>query len=190
MLRIFIVVATCLTLGACANVELVKPSEPEKFADGYSFDPQISWNAFRGLGDGDRETWTLDGFTLNSLLLVKGLDQGDTLFEQKDDDNNAPKFRGDMRAHEIEEFIVDSLAQGGAHEIETFSLRPARVGPAEALRFSFAFLQKNELEVKGDALAWIDEGKFYALIFRGASIHYYSSYKDSVEKLLASVRKV
>ena len=188
MLRTTLVALILLVLGACTSVVLVKPNQPEKFAEGYVFDPQISWNAFKSQND-EREIWTLDGLALNTLLLVKGLEEGDTLFEQTKDDNKAPKFRTAMRPHEVGEFITDSLAQGGAHNIRTFDLRPAKIGSVEALRFSFEFLQENDLEVNGDALAWIDGGKFYALIFQGASIYYYPNYKDSVERLMASVRK-
>ena len=76
----------------CVQITQIDPQN-RLIGDVYSIDPQITWSAME---DGKSEIWTVDGVSLQAVRFVKGLEDGDTLFEPEHG-QELPKFHKDMR---------------------------------------------------------------------------------------------
>ena len=146
------------------------------------------------------------------LLATRGLEDGDTLIKVDDEKTLLPRFRAHMTPTEIMEFCVGSirLMAGGvetanvargwmpsegirtasinAASIEATGLRPMDFGGLSGFRFDLRFLSKEGLRREGLVAGTVHEGRLYLIVYSGASEHYFSTHREAVERLIASVR--
>ena len=108
-----------LLVTACVQYSLVKP-EKVLIGDVYYVEAQIAWNKKT---EGKAEIWTVDGPLLQELRFIKGIEDGDALFEGRVG-NKLPPFKSKMTAIEIKELFEASLAQIGVARLKTLNLRP------------------------------------------------------------------
>ena len=169
-------------LAGCARYSLVEP-KPRTIADRYTVDPQISWSA---LTDGKWELWTVDGFGLESIQFLAGLNDGEPLFRAADDQKRL-KFRKDMSPSELVELLVDGLTSIGAQKITVTNLRPHRFGSADGFRCELAFVTRNGLEKRAMAAGGTIDGRLYLVLYSGARLHYYETHRDDAERIIQSI---
>ena len=133
MARIIVVVVALVLLSSCGNYTLIdaKRRDINTF---YSVHPQIEWNALR---TSNFEVWTVDGVDLAAIYFVKGLTEGETLFEPKrgTEAKEWPSFRKYMKGSEVAELVVDSMSSAGLSFVESSGLRPAQFGERVGFRF-------------------------------------------------------
>jgi len=177
----FFILALLVT--ACVQYSLVKPARV-LIGDVYYVDAQIAWNKKT---EGKAEIWTVDGPLLQELRFIKGIEDGDALFEGRVG-NKLPPFKSKMTAIEIKELFEASLAQIGLAQLKTLNLRPNDFGKASGFRFEFTYVLKNGLEKQGFALGAVIDEKLHMIIYSGTRLHYYPKHKDEVERLVRSIR--
>jgi hypothetical protein len=192
--RGIILLAIVFLLSACAHYTLVEPAKRD-MGGGYSVEPQIAWN--RSV-QGKVEIWTIDGPALEAIHFFNGIDDGQTLFpaygKQKE---KLPKFKKDMTANEVLEFIVDSIMAPGIQSpvgpnmkgtgAQTIHLRPFKFGTHPGYRFELSFLSQEGLEYEGFVVGTIKDDKLYLICYTGTRQYYYPKYKESVEQIIASI---
>jgi len=170
---------------ACAPITMVEPSEVREIGKNYSVQPGAAWNDFRG---GSHEQWSQNGPLLDALVLVGGLDAGDTLFDDSDDKANMPVWRAGMTESEAAEFVEDSIAQRDLGQVGTANLRPASFGSARGFAFDISFVTKEGLNKRGMAHGAIIDGKLNLILMTAAATYYFDAVRPDVERLIASVR--
>ena len=168
---------------SCVQITQIDPQN-RLIGDVYSIDPQITWSAME---DGKSEMWTVDGVSLKAVRFVKGLEDGDTLFEPEHG-QELPKFHKDMRAHGVMDFIVDSLSATGLKQIQTRNLKPIKFGTVPGHRFDFMFLTKDGLEMDGFVIGAMIEERLHLIFYYGARQYYFAKHAGHVEKLIESIR--
>ncbi len=192
--RGIILLAIVFLLSACAHYTLVEPAKRD-MGGGYSVEPQIAWN--RSV-QGKVEIWTIDGPSLAAVHFFNGIGYGQTLFpaygKQKE---KLPKFKKDMTPNEVLEFIVDSMMAPGLPSpvgpnmkgtgAQTIHLRPFKFGNHPGFRFELSFLSQEGLEYDGFVVGTIKDDKLYLICYTGTRQYYYPKYKESVEKIIASI---
>ncbi len=134
------------------------------------------------------EFWTVDGAGLEAVRFITGLSEGDSLYTPKATKKKMPTFRERMTANEIMEFVVDSMRVTGAARVDVTSLRPLKFGDLRGFRFDFTLLTAGGLEMQGLVVGTVAEEKLYLIMYQGAREHYYSKYKEQVERLIESIQ--
>jgi hypothetical protein len=170
---------------ACAQYSLIKP-EKVLIGDAYSVDAQIAWNKKT---EGKAEIWTIDGPLLQELRFIKGIEDGDALFESRAS-KKLPPFKSKMTAIEIKELFEASLVQADLAQLKTLNLRPNDFGKVAGFRFEFTYTRKNGLEKQGFAIGAVIDEKLHMIIYSGTRLHYYPKHKDDVERLVRSIRMI
>lgn len=170
---------------ACAPITMVEPAEVREIGKSYSVQPGAAWNDFRG---GSHEQWSQNGPLLDALLLVGGLDAGDTLFDDSDDKANMPTWRAGMTESEAAEFVEDSIAQRDLGQVSTANLRPASFGTARGFAFDISHVTKEGLNKRGMAHGAILNGKLNLILMTATATYYFDAVRPDVERLVASVR--
>lgn len=183
-----LLLASALTAG-CAVVTLVEPKRTT-VGDAYSVEPQIRWTSLPARTG--MELWTVDGSGLQSITFVKGVADSQPvvrgLIQGGAPEDKRPKFRKGMTPSEIMELLVDSYALFGNQKIETANLRPAKFGTADGFRFEMTFVLRSGLEMQALAAGVVVKDRLHALIYSGTRAHYFPKYRDTVERVLASVQ--
>ena len=198
--------ATIGLLTGCGDYGKVEP-ERLNIDGAYSVRPPIVWNQLRlqsedmmaSRGGEVRDTtpqeknkyqlWTVDGANLDALWFFTGLEDGETLFLPPQPPGT-PAFDRDMKANDVMQLVVDTLARSKYKRIETKGLRPASFGAQKGFRFEFSFRTRNGLIMKGMALGTVADGRLYLITFHGSGIYHFDRYRDAVEGLFASIQGV
>jgi hypothetical protein len=175
---------TLLLAAACApSIVATTPQKPIRIG-AYSVTPQMEWSGRMGTTD---EVWTVDGFDLQSLRFLETR-HAQTLFGQEGPEAGAPVFRKTMLPHEIQEFVVETLAGGGWANIEPNGLSAAKFGDLPGFRFRIGMLSQGGLEYDGMVLGTVRDGTLHIIMYMGTRLHHYPNYAKDVEKLFASIR--
>lgn len=172
-----------LLVAGCATYSLIEPKRTA-VGDLYTVEPQIRWSATR---IGRAEIWTVDGPSLQAIRFVKGLGDGETLFEGKTQAKR-PQFKKDMSASDIMEFVVDSLSVQGSQKIAARSLRPVPFGNNPGFRFEMSFVSREGLDQEALVEGALIAERLHLIIYSGARAHYFPKFKPEVERLMESIR--
>ncbi len=180
--------ATVLLLlaAACQQVTLVEPGT-QSIDSAYEVTTPIAWSRFPLA---PMEQWTIDGLPLQNLRLYAAIEDGDALFDNSADepDDGVPRYRGGMRASDVADLAVASLAQAGANDPDFGNLRPAAFGHLSGFRFDIAFLSSDGLAYRGLAIGAIDDEEVLRLLlYIGTAAVYFDAHREAVEDIFRSV---
>ena len=179
-----LVVVIAVTLSGCAAWTLVE-GERQHVAGRYWVAPQIAWSRFK---QGDVEVWTVDGAPLQALRFFDALDDDEPLFRSPvQSDDKLPRFRSNMTATEVQEFVVHSVERSGGAQVKASGLRPWSFGALQGFRFELEFRNEGGLEMQGVLVGVVDGEKLFLIAYTGTRAHYYPKYLPAVERLLASI---
>ena len=182
MIRFIAVLAVLTVLAGCAAYSLVD-AKRQTIGDAYTVQPSIQWSK----ADADKvEIWTVDGPDLEMIRFFRGLSDGDRLFSAKDD-VKLPTYNPDMKASEIMEFVVDSIARAGAGNVDGTALRPAQFGTVPGFRFDLSFTSGDGLWFDGLAIGATIDDKLHLILYTGARQHYFPKYRDEVERMIGTI---
>jgi len=184
MKRISLILAL-MFLSGCVTYSLVKPGTV-KVGDAYRAQPRMEWSR---LDRGKSEAWTIDGNNLHAVEFIKGIEDGDVIFQPvagKSADN-LPKYRKGMNPLEIQDLITNSVKANGGLKLEVEELRPVKLSGIDAFRSEFAYTLKDGLIRKAIAVSAVKNEKLYVLLYYAVKQHYFGKYKDDVERLFESI---
>jgi hypothetical protein len=163
-----------------------RPLEPTrvKVAGFYTVDPQIQWS--RGKAK-HIEIWTVDGPLLESIRFFDARKHGDALFVAGPD-QTPPKFDKDMKASDVQEFVVDTIASTGGSRVEATNLRPWEFGVLSGFRFELKYVNQDGLEHDAFAVGAISDEQLYLILYAGTRRYYYPKYRGFAEAIVASIQ--
>jgi hypothetical protein len=183
MRRVVAFVGAVLMLGGCGSVYGLVQPQRTTIANVYSVEPQIAWSSAQS---GKFQAWTVDGFDLQRVRFVNGLEEGEAL-SRSPDKAQRPMFRKGMTGVEIAELVVDDLRVGGA-KAEAKNIRPQRFGTADGFRFDLKLVTVRGLERNGVVVGTVIKDKLYLIEYSGTGNYHFGRYKAEVERLIDSIR--
>lgn len=185
MKRFLAIFATLTVLGGCAAYSLVD-AKRQTIGGAYTIEPSIQWNK---VTDEKVEVWTIDGIGLEAIRFYRGLKAGDRLFTVSKD-IKLPTYDPAMKASEVMEFVIDSIARTGAGNVEGTALRPAQFGAQPGFRFDLSYTSSEGLWIDGLAVGATIEGKLHLILYSGPRQHYFPKYKDEVERMISTIEAI
>lgn len=182
MKRFFAILVTLTVLGGCAAFSLVDAKQ-QTIGNAYTIKPGIQWSK---VADGKVEVWTIDGPGLEAVRFYSGMEAGDRLFTASKD-TKMPTYDPAMKASDVMEFVVGSIARGGAGNVEGTALQPAQFGAASGFRFDLSYTSSEGLWFDGLAIGAIIDGKLHLIVYAGARQYYFPKYRDEVERMIGTI---
>ena len=137
--------------------------------------PPRDWNRL-SIKPGKRaETWTLDGEQLNDVTFYGGIEPGDPLIREVNKKRAPlPKLTQSTLLVEIPELLEATYRT--AKEIGSFTLSsssPDRFLGHEGIRFTYEYVDNDNLHRRGEARATLVEGVLYMTTYDAPKIHYF-----------------
>jgi len=160
-------------------------AKEQRFAPGFYLTPQVEWSARRS---GDTENWTIHGTGLELVFLAKGVASGKPLVKPASRKTKLPLFRAEMTGSEIAELTAETMQRQGVGEVRVVSVRPEAFGGKPGFRADLALRTAQGLESMGLVAGAVAKGELYLIVFSAPRIHYFPTFKPTVEKLIASAR--
>ncbi len=176
--------ALFLALAACSQYSAVESSRVV-IGGAYSVDPQMVWSKST---EAKTEIWTVHGPLLQAVVFFKNIEDGDTLFEPRNSDEDLPEFDPGMRANEIMELVVDSMTRRGSQNVEASNLRPAKFGTEKGFRFDLNYQNEDGLFMQALVCGAVMGGKLQLILYKGAKSYYFPKYQQEVEAILRSIQ--
>ena len=139
------------------------------------------------------ETWTRDGLLLDRLVIIPGVEDGETLLVSRDASSALPEFRADMLPNELEELVESTIVKTfgeGQAVVETTNLRPHRFGSDRGVMFDLLVTVSESPEYEGTVGAFINDRKLYLAYFLGARPYYHDKHRDAAEAVISSAMLV
>ena len=184
--KVWPLVAITLVAGGCASMrsmyKLVEPGV-RTMGDVYTAQPRMAWSVYRS---GKLETWTIDGFALETLRFFKGIDEGEPLIRGGANEERRARFHAAMTMPEVSEFVAESLFSS---RFPPRNVRPAPFGSADGFRFEVSYAGtagvKREAIVAGAVL----DKRLHVIAYEGTALYHFGKYRHEVEHILRSVHR-
>jgi hypothetical protein len=137
------------------------------------------------------QNWTLDGLSLNNLMVIPDVPNGEPLFMAPNKTMALPAFRADMLANELVELIessVEKIFGEGGTEIESDNLRPHRFGTDMGILFDLRLSLSDGPRYRGTVGAFIANQHLYMVLFIGAEPYYFEKDREAAERIIRGAR--
>lgn len=137
--------------------------------------PSRDWNRL-GVSPGKKtELWTLDGEDLNDVTFFAGIEPGKPLIREVSKKRKPlPKFTGQTLLVEVPELLEGTYR--ASKNIATFSVsgaKPDRFLGQDGIRFTYEYVDEDELPRRGEGRAALIKGLLYMATFSAPRLHYY-----------------
>jgi hypothetical protein len=148
------------------------------------------WNRL-GISPGKRtELWTLDGEDLNDVTFFAGIEPGKPLVREVSKKRKPlPNFTKDTLLAEVPELLEGTYR--ASKDIATFtvsSAKPDRFLGHGGIRFTYDYVDEDELPRRGEAQAALINGLLYMVTFSAPRLHYYDRTLEDFHALADSAK--
>lgn len=137
--------------------------------------PVRDWNRLSIRPGKKAEIWTLDGEQLNDVTWYGGIAAGEPLVRERSKKHKPlPKFTRETLLVEIPELVEGTYRTH--KDIGTFSITgssPDRFLGQDGIRFTYQYVDNDNLPRKGEGRAAIVKGLLYMATFDAPRLHYF-----------------
>lgn len=168
-------VAMLATTGPATANAYREKGKAAVIADAITVTPPRDWNRLSMSPGKKTEMWTLDGEDLNDVTFFVGIEPGRTLVREVSKKHKPlPKFTHETLLVEIPELVEGTYRAG--KDIATFAVsgsRPDTFLGQPGIRFTFDYVDTDNLPRKGEGRAMLKAGLLYMATFTAPRLHYY-----------------
>jgi hypothetical protein len=150
--------------------------------------PSRDWNSLSVKLGKNAETWTLDGENLNNVTFFGAIAPGMPLYKERNKKREPlPKMRKDTLLVDIPELLEGTIR--AYNSIAIFSItssEPAKFLGKDGIRFSYKYVDNDELPRLGEAVGTIIDGKLYMASFDAPRLNYYDRVLNDYRALVST----
>jgi hypothetical protein len=180
MKRLFL----CLALAGCA-MQTMDPQDEAAVGNGIAVMPQPG---FAQIHIATMRYWTRNGTGLDELGFYIGIKSGEPLFavpgKAKKD---LPVFQSRMTPNDVEDLTATALARKNLRNVRASGLRPCPFGSAPGFCFDLALTNDEGLEMRGKAIARLQNGMLDLLVFTAPAEFYFAEVSPAIDRIFASI---
>ena len=184
-----IVICIVFLLSSCANVVKVESGE-FKVSDHMSLTLNGSWNQLNVPTLKPAIVWSMEGVTVDQLLLYSDLKEGDTLLPSSIFDNEKNKkfiFHSNMDTTQLASlFEAKFSADGSIFNLD--KIEPKLISKQKGVKFEFSLIRKTDnVKLQGVAYCVVFNNQLYALIYQAPKLTFFNRYKVEIEKMASTI---
>ena len=187
--RRILLVLTAYMLHGCVAYSLVEPGTVE--VGELQVSPESAWSrassAALPFARSGTTVWTQDGLTLNRLMFIPAVPDGEPIFKDREGQMALPKFRATMLPNELEELTASSLGKmfgEGNAVVQTANLRPHRYGDDRGILLDVQAAVTDGPDYKGLAGAFVVKDELYVMLYLAAVPYYYEKDLSEAETII------
>lgn len=187
-MRILMSLFLVLTLAACASVKKIETGV-NPVGDRLSVKVDSSWNHIDFPGIKPAQVWTIEGITVDELLIYSGIRDGQAMHPENPSGSKQKDFvfRSSMQPEEIVSMFEGVLAR----ENSTFKLvrlEPYRFAGRSGFRFEYERIRKfDNVQLRGVGFGAVDNGELFALLYHAPRLTFFPRHVAQVEAMARSV---
>ena len=186
--RLVAVLLAMLFIAACASPGGTLQAAGTVAVFDLQVDSSLAWARIKRSRS---EVWTIDGTALNQLHFYSRVKPGEHVFQlakERRSRPDGPWYRRGMRLDELQQLVVDGLADQGFAGVDGSQLRPHAFGDVDGLRFDLAMANGDGLLYQGTAAVAERNGLLTVVFWLAPKEHYHGRDVAAVNAMLDGLR--
>jgi hypothetical protein len=171
-------------LAACGTVKKVE-SGNHTLGDRLAVSIDGSWNHLDFPGIKPAQIWTMEGITVDELLIYTGIKDGTQMHPENPSASKQKNFvfRSDMPAEAIVAMFEGVLSRENA-TFKLLKLEPYKFGGRSGFRFEYERIRKiDNVQQLGIGFAAVDKGELFAMIYHAPRLTFFPRHQGRVEAM-------
>jgi len=183
-----LLLTVALLLTACASVKKVE-SGANLVGERMSINVDGNWNHLDFPGIKPAQVWTMEGLTIDELLVYSGIRDGQTMHPESAAGSKQKDFafRKTMQSEEIVSMLEGVLSRDGS----TFKLRklePFSFGGRKGFRFEYERIRKvDNVQMRGVGFGAVDKEELFALVYQAPRLTFFPRHESRIEAIAKAV---
>jgi hypothetical protein len=186
-MRLVALILMLAMLGGCVSVAKVE-SGARTVGDRMTVRLEGAWNHVNAPGMGPGETWTMEGLTVDRLLLYAGIKDGQVIHPETAGNTKMKSFsfRSAMQPHEIVAMFEGMLTRDGS-TFKLLKLEPAMFGGIKGFRFDYAVTRKQDnVQLNGFGYSSVSRGELFSVLYMAPRIGFYPRHAPAADQISRS----
>lgn len=183
MKKILLLIAL-LSLAGCASVRKVETGV-NNIGERLSIHLEGPWNHLDFPGIKPAQVWTMEGLTIDELLIYSGIKDGQVMHPENPANSKKKNviFRGNMQTDEIVSMFESMLTRDDS-VFNLLRVEPSTFGGKKGFLFEYERIRKidNVLQL-GFGYGAIDNGELFALVYTAPALTFFPRHKARVEAI-------
>lgn len=182
-----ICVLAALILGACASVDKIEKGN-RMLGERLQVDIDGPWNHLNLPNSGPAQIWTMEGITVDELLLYSGLKDGELIHNRSQNASNEKSFhfKSTMKPDEIVSLWEGALTRDGSR-FKLLKLEPVQFAGEPGFRFEYELVRKlDNVQMRGLGYGTVSKGELFALLYTAPRLTFFARHRDRVEQMAKS----
>jgi hypothetical protein len=180
-------VVVVLLLAGCGSVQKVQ-SGANTVGERMTVTIEGAWNHLDFPGIKPARVWTMEGVTIDELLIYSGIKDGQALHADDAPGNNKKKilFRSDMQIEEVVSAIEAVLSRDDS-VFKLKKVEPYPFGGRKGFRFEYERIRKvDSVQQLGVGFGTIDQGELFAMVYQAPRLTFFPRHQARVELIAKS----
>lgn len=174
-----------LALAGCASVKKIEPGS-RTLGERFTVNIQGNWNHLDFPGIKPAQVWTMEGVTVDELMLYSGIRDGQAMQSGGGAQKKELVFRSAMQIEEVVSLFEGVLTQDGS-TFKLLRLDPYAFAGRKGYRFEYERIRKyDNVHQQGIGFGTIDRGELFALVYHAPRQTFFPRHKARVEAIAAS----
>lgn len=186
-MRLLIALCLALAVGGCATVRKVE-SGKNLVGDRLTIEIDGHWNHLDFPSIRPAQVWTMEGITVDELLLYSGIRDGQAMHPE-DSANKDRKnfvFRKTMPIEELVSMFEGVLSRDGS-TFKLMRVEPYAFGGKKGFRFEYERTRKiDNVQMRGIGFGAIDRDELFAMLYHAPRLTFFSKHHSRVEAIAKS----
>ncbi len=176
-------------LSSCANVVKVESGE-FKVSEHMSITLTGAWNQLKVPSFKPAIVWSMEGVTVDQLLIYSDIKEGDTLVPNGLFDSEKNKkfiFHSTMDFSQIASlFEAKFTADGSIFNLD--KIEPKVISKQKGVKLEFSVIRKTDnVKMQGLAYCVVFNNQLYALIYQAPKLTFFNRYQEDIEKMASTI---
>lgn len=187
MKKFWVVLGALLLIGGCATVKKVE-SGMRPVGQRFAINIVGDWNHLDFPGLQPAQVWTMEGVTVDELLIYSGIKDGQVMHPENDGIGKNKKivFRSAMPIEGVVSMFEGVLTRDGS-TFKLLKLEPYSFGGRAGFRCEYERIRKVDAVVqRGIGFGAVDKGELFALIYQAPRLTFFSRHLSRVEAIASS----
>ncbi|MCX7163037.1 MAG: hypothetical protein NT083_08355 [Rhodocyclales bacterium] len=183
-----LVLSLALLLTACASIRKVE-SGANLVNERLSLNVDGSWNHLDFPGIKPAQVWTMEGITIDELLVYSGIRDGQAMHPESPVGSKQKNFvfRKTMQIEEIVSMLEGVLSRDGS-TFKLIKLEPYAFGGRKGFRFEYERIRKiDNVQMRGVGFGAIDKDELFALVYQAPRLTFFPRHQPRIEAIAKTV---
>lgn len=186
-MRSLLAAVVLLCVSGCVSVAKIESGD-RAVGERMSVTIEGAWNHINAPGMGPAQIWTMEGMTIDQLLLYSGIKEGQAIHAERGGDQKNFVFRASMQPDEIATLFEGMLTRDGSR-FKLEKLEPLSFNGINGFRFEYSLVRKvDNVRLSGLGFGAVNRGELFSVIYMAPRLVFYPRHVARVEQIGRSMR--